>query len=128
MEAVRCAISIQEDLRVRNSELPEAGQMWFRIGIKVTLSSLSGCFNNNTRSFGMNVRQGKIDESQQPFPKTGTISDDGAFSMRVTDRAGNLWATQTGTITGDSGEGTFRGVKPSRTGTVTLMRLAARQE
>ncbi|MGA8258903.1 MAG: adenylate/guanylate cyclase domain-containing protein [Arenicellales bacterium] len=258
VEAVRCAISIQEDLRVRNSEHPEAGQMWFRIGInvgdvmvdagdlfgdgvniasrlealaekggicisgstfdqvknklsiafndigaqmvknipdpvpayrlvpgqvavqdaraaatagpvaggrrwlpiavalvlvtlvgallwtvfpvgtpaahpfdgywKVTLSSLSGCFNNNTRSFGMNVRHGKIDESQQPFPKTGTISDEGAFSIRVTDRAGNLWATQTGTITGDSGEGTLRGVKPSCTGTVTLMRLAAPHE
>lgn len=35
VEAVRCAISVQEDLRVRNSELPEARQMWFRIGINV---------------------------------------------------------------------------------------------
>lgn len=35
VEAVRCAISIQEDLRVRNSELPENRQMWFRIGINV---------------------------------------------------------------------------------------------
>ncbi len=35
VEAVRCAISIQEDLRVRNSELPEERQMWFRIGINV---------------------------------------------------------------------------------------------
>jgi len=30
VEAVRCAISIQEDLAVRNSQLPEEGQMWFR--------------------------------------------------------------------------------------------------
>ena len=35
VEAVRCAIAIQEDLRVRNSDLPEGGQMWFRIGINV---------------------------------------------------------------------------------------------
>lgn len=35
VEAVRCAISIQEDLKVRNSELPEERQMWFRIGINV---------------------------------------------------------------------------------------------
>lgn len=35
VEAVRCAISIQEDLRVRNSELAEDRQMWLRIGINV---------------------------------------------------------------------------------------------
>ena len=35
VEAVRCAIAIQEDLRVRNSDLPEGGQMWLRIGINV---------------------------------------------------------------------------------------------
>jgi class 3 adenylate cyclase len=35
VEAVRCAISVQEDLRIRNSELIEANQMWLRIGINV---------------------------------------------------------------------------------------------
>jgi adenylate cyclase len=35
VEAVRCAISIQEDLAVRNAELPDDRQMWFRIGINV---------------------------------------------------------------------------------------------
>jgi class 3 adenylate cyclase len=35
VEAVRCAISIQEDLAVRNSQLPDESQMWFRIGINV---------------------------------------------------------------------------------------------
>lgn len=35
VETVRCAISIQEELRARNSELPESRQMWFRIGINV---------------------------------------------------------------------------------------------
>jgi class 3 adenylate cyclase len=35
VEAVRCAISIQEDLAVRNAQLPDESQMWFRIGINV---------------------------------------------------------------------------------------------
>ena len=35
VEAVRCAVSIQEDLAVRNAELSEDRQMWFRIGINV---------------------------------------------------------------------------------------------
>jgi class 3 adenylate cyclase len=35
VEAVRCGISIQEDLAVRNTHLSEDRQMWFRIGINV---------------------------------------------------------------------------------------------
>ncbi len=35
VEAVRCAISIQEDLRVRNEQLDPARRMQFRIGINV---------------------------------------------------------------------------------------------
>ena len=35
VEAVRCAMSIQEDLAVRNSELTEDRRMRFRIGINV---------------------------------------------------------------------------------------------
>lgn len=35
VEAVRCAMSIQEELRVRNAELVEDRQMMFRIGINV---------------------------------------------------------------------------------------------
>ena len=35
VEAVRCAISIQEELAVRNAELPEDRRMLFRIGINV---------------------------------------------------------------------------------------------
>jgi class 3 adenylate cyclase len=35
VEAVRCAISIQEDIAVRNAELPENEQMWFRMGVNV---------------------------------------------------------------------------------------------
>ncbi len=258
VEAVRCAISVQEDLRVRNSQLPEASQMWFRIGInvgdvmidngdlfgdgvnvaarleglaktggicisgsafdqvknklsvafndigaqkvknipepvpayqlvpgqvaveggrksassrtwpaiaganrqwfliagatvvavllagafvwdllptgstrkhpfdghwKVTISSLSGCRNNDPRSFSVNVRLGKINEPQHPLPKKGGISEDGEFDIIATDRAGNLKATQTGTITGDVGKGSFQGKKPGCAGVVTLVRL-----
>jgi len=35
VESVRCAVSIQEDLAVRNAQLSEDKQMWFRIGINV---------------------------------------------------------------------------------------------
>lgn len=35
VEAVRCAITIQEEIRVRNSNVPPAGQMQFRIGVNV---------------------------------------------------------------------------------------------
>jgi class 3 adenylate cyclase len=258
VEAVRCAISIQEDLRVRNSELPEARQMWFRIGInvgdvmiekndlfgdavnvaarletlaekggicisgstfdqvknklsiafndigpqnvknipfpvpayqlvpgqiaiksegssarkrgwqasttakwpwlaltgagvlavltagaifrdslphglaskhpfdghwKVTVNSLSGCLDNSPRQFALNVDQGNIDESRQLMPKQGAISIDGQFSIAVTARDGGPRAALTGTITGNTGRGSFQGKKPSCTGTVTLVRL-----
>jgi len=35
VEAVRCAVSIQEELAVRNGLMPEESQMWLRIGINV---------------------------------------------------------------------------------------------
>ncbi|MBV8834208.1 MAG: adenylate/guanylate cyclase domain-containing protein [Acidobacteriaceae bacterium] len=35
VEAVRCAITIQDELRVRNAQLPEERRMEFRIGINV---------------------------------------------------------------------------------------------
>jgi adenylate cyclase len=35
VEAVRCAMSIQEELAARNVQLAESRQMWFRIGINV---------------------------------------------------------------------------------------------
>ncbi len=35
VEAVRCAIAIQEELSARNAQLPEDRQMWFRIGVNV---------------------------------------------------------------------------------------------
>ena len=35
VEAVQCAIEVQRELAARNRELPEAEQMWFRIGINL---------------------------------------------------------------------------------------------
>ena len=35
VEAVRCAIEMQEAVRGRNADLPEAARMWFRIGINL---------------------------------------------------------------------------------------------
>ena len=35
VEAVQCAIEVQRELASRNHELPEAEQMWFRIGINL---------------------------------------------------------------------------------------------
>ena len=35
MDAVRCAVEIQEELRIRNAELPENRRMQFRIGINM---------------------------------------------------------------------------------------------
>jgi len=35
VEAVNCAVEIQQELAVRNGERPEADQMWFRIGINL---------------------------------------------------------------------------------------------
>ena len=35
VDAVRCAVEIQEELRVRNAELPENRRMLFRIGINL---------------------------------------------------------------------------------------------
>lgn len=42
VEAVRCAISMQEELAVRNSELPDESQMLFRIGVNVGNDSSGG--------------------------------------------------------------------------------------
>jgi adenylate cyclase len=35
VEAVQCAIEVQRELAARNRELPEAEQMWFRVGINL---------------------------------------------------------------------------------------------
>lgn len=254
VEAVRCAISIQEDLAVRNSELPEDRQMWFRIGVnvgdvmvqdddlfgdgvnvaarleglaekggicisgstfdqvknklsiafdniggqkvknipepvpafrlvpgkvavkpgsrskgstapgrskaglilsglaaatilvaityfiglpgigtgsagpfdgnwKATVDSLSGCLNNNRRSFPVAVANGKIDMKNLRVPKTGSVAEDGTFKIVSINRNGIEMNTQTGLLSGNTGKGTFVGRKASCRGVVTLQRI-----
>jgi len=89
---------------------------------RVTVSSLAGCANNNSRSFRVDVVNGKIKEVNQRFPKSGTVSPDGTFDIIAVDGTGNVVARQTGKISGDKGEGQFQGRRPSCNGTVTLTR------
>src|SRR5262245_53800315 len=52
VEAVRCAIAVQEELRVRNAEIPENRRMDFRIGINVGDVLVDG---NNLYGDGVNI-------------------------------------------------------------------------
>jgi adenylate cyclase len=52
VEAVRCAIAIQEELRVRNADIPENRRMDFRIGINVGDVLVDG---NNLYGDGVNI-------------------------------------------------------------------------
>lgn len=90
---------------------------------RVNIDALSGCRDNSPRSFAIDVEDGKIDEPDHAFPKTGQVSPDGELSITVTDRAGILWNTQTAKIAGNTGKGEFQGRKPSCTGAVTLVRI-----
>jgi len=90
---------------------------------KATVNGLSGCLNNNSRSFPVTVSQGKVDMKDLRFPKTGSVSADGTFTITSTDQQGNLVNTQTGALSGDSGKGSFIGRKPKCKGVVTLVRL-----
>ncbi len=252
VEAVRCAISIQEDLAVRNSELPEDRQMWFRIGInigdvmvegddlfgdgvnvaarleglaekggicisgstfdqvknklsiafndigpqsvknipdpiqafrvvpgkvsvaghgerapavrapqrrlmvasavlaavvilavvavvlmsggpaadypfdgawRVAIAGITGCLDNSDRSFPLTIAHGKIDEPAQEVPKSGEVSADGAFEIRMLNSNGTLRGTLTGKLDGDAGTGKLNGLKAGCTGDLTLARF-----
>ena len=52
VEAVRCATTVQDELRVRNAELPEARRMLFRIGINLGDVIVDG---DNLLGDGINV-------------------------------------------------------------------------
>ena len=52
VEAVRCAIAIQEELRVRNAELPDDRKMHFRIGVNLGDVMVEG---DNLYGDGVNV-------------------------------------------------------------------------
>jgi class 3 adenylate cyclase len=90
---------------------------------KVTVSSKSGCGNNNSKSYSMTVLHGLVNETQHRKPKTGSISNDGEFVIEVTDSSGELRNTQSGKITGYFGKGRLQGRKPTCIGDVTLERL-----
>lgn len=87
---------------------------------KVSLSNVSGCLNNNPRSFSINVIDGTINEPNQPFPKIGSVSQKGNFTITVTDKSGNLRATQKGSLNELYGEGILQGKKSSCGGKVSL--------
>lgn len=90
---------------------------------KITVTSLSGCLDNAPAAYSISVANGRIDEPQHQFPKVGTITPDGKFIIKTTDRAGNAFNTQTGLIIGDAGKGRFQGSRPTCSGVVTLVRL-----
>jgi adenylate cyclase len=54
VEAVRCAVEIQDSLSAENRPLPEARQMWFRIGINLGDVMVDG---NDLYGDGVNVAQ-----------------------------------------------------------------------
>lgn len=90
---------------------------------RVTVDSLTGCRNNDPKSYVIRIRDGKIDEPQHALPKKGGVSEDGEFNIVVRDRDGSLLNTQTGTINGQTGKGTLQGRRPGCGGEVTLVRL-----
>ena len=90
---------------------------------QVTVHSRSGCLNNDDRSYPVMVAEGLIDEPHQPLPKTGNISDDGAFRIEVASKDGRPINIQEGTIKGGTGQGRFVGAKPACTGSVTIERV-----
>ncbi len=88
----------------------------------VTVDSLSGCKDNKPRRFPVRVVGGHISEPEHLRPKQGSVAEDGAFGIRVTDRVGNHRASLTGRIAGDFGQGHFKGVKPGCAGAVSIVR------
>lgn len=90
---------------------------------RVTVDSLSGCLNNERKTFPILVSKGKIDMKQLVFPKTGTVAPDGAFKIESTEKSGQHLNTITGKISGDSGNGSFTGRKATCTGTATIVRM-----
>lgn len=93
---------------------------------QVTLSELSGCRDNSSRSYSIEVRGGKIDATHHRFPKTGDVSKAGELSIRVVDQTGHLMATQLAKIVGDAGEGSIQGSRPGCTGKIKVARLVQR--
>jgi len=90
---------------------------------KANVDSLKGCFDNSPASFSFRIKDGKIEEQQQQFPKSGTVSSMGDFNIKVTDRSGNLRNTQIGKIDGEIGKGRFQGRRDGCVGDVRIVKL-----
>jgi len=90
---------------------------------RVSVHSRTGCLDNGDRTYPVTVSKGLIDEPHHQLPKTGTVSDAGAFRIEVTSPDGRPMNIQEGTISGDKGEGRFAGAKPTCTGRVTIERV-----
>ena len=90
---------------------------------KVSVDSLTGCLNNEPRSYTITVEDGSIDEPNFRFPKTGLVSGKGEFRIESRDTAGQLMNTQMGKIVANEGKGHFQGKKPGCSGNVEMVRL-----
>lgn len=90
---------------------------------KVSVDSLTGCLNNEPRSYIINVKDGSIDEPNFRFPKTGLVSGKGEFRIESHDTVGQLMNTQMGKIVDHEGKGHFQGRKPGCSGNVQMVLL-----
>ena len=90
---------------------------------EVRVNTLTGCLNNEPRSYAITVQGGSINEPNFRFPKTGRVSMEGEFRIGSYDTAGKLMNTQTGKIVDHVGKGSFQGRKPSCSGNVEMVRL-----
>ena len=90
---------------------------------KVSVDSLSGCINNEPRSYAVKVANGSINEPNYKLPKTGSVSVEGEFRIESHDTTGKLMNTQTGKIVDSVGKGRFQGRKPGCNGSVEMVRL-----
>ena len=92
---------------------------------KVRVSSMSGCNNNKSRAFTVEVINGVVHAPRHRYPKKGLVSRNGKFDIKVLDKKGRLRARQTGVLKGNSGTGRLRGAKPRCRGLLTLELLSA---
>ena len=90
---------------------------------EVSVDSLSGCLNNEPRSYAVTVVGGTINEPNYKFPKTGSVSVQGEFHIESHNTMGKLMNTQKGKIVGHLGKGHFQGGKPDCNGRVEMARL-----
>ena len=90
---------------------------------KVSVDSLSGCLDNEPRSYTVKVVEGRVNEPNQKFPKTGSVSVNGEFRIESHDTTGKLVSTQKGKIVDHLGKGRFQGRRPGCNGNVAMMRL-----